>query len=71
MANENLIRLIEQTSDIKKRFKTEYISLGKPAGKLAIRTPYQTIHNDENIYDGKQKLRQNLKKFHRAKQSKT
>ncbi|WP_270742598.1 hypothetical protein [Holdemanella biformis] len=33
MANENLFRLIEQTPDIKKRFKTEYISFGKPAGK--------------------------------------
>lgn len=39
MANENLIRLIEQTPDIKKRFKTEYISFGKPAGKPAIQTP--------------------------------
>ena len=41
MANENLIRLIEQTPDIKKRFKTEYISFGKPAGKPAIQTPYR------------------------------
>ena len=47
MANEYLIRLIEQTPDIKKRFKTEYRSFGKPAGKPAIQTSYQTIHNDE------------------------
>lgn len=38
MTNENLIRLIEQAPDIKKRFKTEYISLGKPAGKPAMPT---------------------------------
>ena len=66
MANENLIRLIEQTPDIKKRFKTEYISFGKPAGKPAIQTPYQTIRQAlgeyyepfimmKNIYCGKQK----------------
>ena len=42
MENENLIRLIEQTPDIRKRFKTEYISFGKPAGKPAIQTTYQT-----------------------------
>ena len=47
MENENLIRLIGQTQDIKKQFRTEYISFGKPAGKLAIQTPYKTIHNDK------------------------
>lgn len=67
MANENLIRLIEQTSDIKKRFKTEYISLGKPAGKPAIQTPYQTIHNDEKYLRWKAEIEAELEKIPQSK----
>lgn len=63
MANENLIKLIEQTPDIKKRFKTEYISLGKPA----IQTPYQTIHNDENYLLWKAEIEAELEKLPQSK----
>lgn len=67
MANENLIRLIEQTPDIKKRFKTEYISFGKPAGKPAIQTPYQTIHNDEKYLLWKAEIEAELEKLPQSK----
>lgn len=67
MANVNLIRLIEQTPDIKKRFKTEYISLGKPAGKPAIQTPYQTIHNDEKYLLWKTEIEAELEKLPQSK----
>ena len=63
MTNEKLIRLIEQTPDIKKQFKTEYISLGKPAGKSAIQTPYQTIHNDEKYLLWKAEIEAELEKL--------
>ena len=63
MANENLIRLIEQTPDIKKRFKTEYISFGKPAGKPAIQSPYQMIHNDEKFLLWKEEIEAECEKL--------
>ena len=63
MTNEKLIRLIEQTPDIKKQFKTEYISLGKPAGKSAIQTLYQTIHNDEKYLLWKAEIEAELEKL--------
>ena len=67
MTNEKLIRLIEQTPDIKKQFKTEYISLGKPAGKSAIQTPYQTIHNDEKYLLWKAEIEAELEKLPQSK----
>ena len=67
MTNENLIRLIEQAPDIKKRFKTEYISLGKPAGKPAMQTPYQTIHNDEKYLLWKAEIEAELEKLPQSK----
>lgn len=67
MENENLIRLIEQTPDIRKRFKTEYISLGKPAGKPAIQTTYQTIHNDEKYLLWKAEIEAELEKLPESK----
>lgn len=63
MTNENLIRLIEQAPDIKKRFKTEYISLGKPA----MQTPYQTIHNDEKYLLWKAEIEAELEKLPQSK----
>lgn len=63
MTNENLIRLIEQAPDIKKRFKTEYISLGKPATQ----TPYQTIHNDEKYLLWKAEIEAELEKLPQSK----
>lgn len=67
MENENLIRLIEQTPDIRKRFKTEYISFGKPAGKPAIQTTYQTIHNDEKYLLWKAEIEAELEKLPESK----
>ena len=67
MTNENLIRLIEQAPDIKKRFKTEYISLGKTAGKPAMQTPYQTIHNDEKYLLWKAEIEAELEKLPQSK----
>lgn len=62
-----LIRLIEQTPDIRKRFKTEYISFGKPAGKPAIQTTYQTIHNDEKYLLWKAEIEAELEKLPESK----
>lgn len=47
MAKDNLLRLINQTSDIKEQFKTEYVSFVKPVGGLPVQTPRQIIHNNE------------------------
>jgi len=57
----------EQTPDIRKRFKTEYISLGKPAGKPAIQTTYQTIHNDEKYLLWKAEIEAELEKLPESK----
>lgn len=67
MENENLIRLIGQTQDIKKQFRTEYISFGKPAGKLAIQTPYKTIHNDKKYLLWKAEIEAELEKLPESK----
>lgn len=67
MANENLIRLIGQTQDIKKQFRTEYISFGKPAGKPAIQTPYKTIHNDEKYLLWEAEIEAELEKLPQSK----
>lgn len=67
MANENLIRLIGQTQDIKKQFRTKYISFGKPAGKPAIQTPYKTIHNDEKYLLWEAEIEAELEKLPQSK----
>lgn len=65
--NENLLKLIEQTPEIKKRFKTEYISIMKRAGESPKQTPCERIHNDEQYLLWKAEIEEELQTLPESK----
>ena len=67
MAKDNLLRLINQTSDIKEQFKTEYISFAKPTGRHPVQTPHQIIHNNEKYLMWKAEIEAELDKLPKSK----